>query len=124
MHLCDYHRGSLVALLNTPTRFVVSCAVWLCPNVCESEPLTLQSGVTGLHVRTCTKHRDVLQDGFDASTRKRIRDVERERLRDRFAAAALQGLLCTKEPPGGPTWAAAAYELADQMLRERDSVPE
>lgn len=49
-------------------------------------------------------------------------EAERMRLRDRFAAAALTGLLNDPSERGldVTVWACMAYELADAMLRERE----
>lgn len=49
-------------------------------------------------------------------------EAEMMRLRDRFAAAALTGLLADPSERGldVAVWACMAYELADAMLAERE----
>ena len=50
-------------------------------------------------------------------------DVELPSLRDRFAMAALQGMLADPESSGNcEEFASVAYEYADAMLKEREPI--
>jgi len=54
-------------------------------------------------------------------TMRQIRSEQRERLRDRFAMAALTGLPTTEQTP--EHLAKTAYRIADAMLAEREKTP-
>lgn len=54
--------------------------------------------------------------------REQMRD-QHEKLRDRFAMAALTGLLAAGETTDPPKAAEYAYQYADETMKRRESVP-
>lgn len=96
--------------------FVVLCSVAMCVVLWRASPWNIRGEWMGLTIDDIRAQRAMLERG-----EQKRREQDLQALRDQFAVAALTGLLADpmESAKASEYVAAAAYEIADAMIRER-----